>query len=115
MAARRPTPRVPQSRPSAAAVAVLVIVVLAAFAIALWLGRKVYVPTESELRPEHLIRHDSLTANYTYDGEAIRWYVLIDPDTGVQYLVNDRGGTYPRLDSNGLVMGVDYGEDDYDG
>lgn len=40
--------------------------------------------------------HDSLTVNYTYNGEAIRWYVMVDPDTNIQYLVNDRGGCCVR-------------------
>lgn len=40
--------------------------------------------------------HDSLGVTYTHDGEAIRWYVFADPDTGVQYLVNDRGGCVRR-------------------
>lgn len=43
-------------------------------------------------------RHDSLGPTYLHDGQSvIRWYVFTDPDTGVQYLVNDRGGTTPRL------------------
>lgn len=50
--------------------------------------------------------HDSLTVSYTYNGEAIRWYVMVDPDTGIQYVVNDRGGCCPRLDRDGEVMGV---------
>ena len=50
--------------------------------------------------------HDSLTATATYDGQLIRWYVLIDPDTGMQYLVNDCGGCCPRYDSDGTQMGV---------
>ena len=36
--------------------------------------------------------HDSMTVTYTYDGEAIRYYVMTDPDTQRQYIVNDRGG-----------------------
>lgn len=40
--------------------------------------------------------HDSLGVTWTHDGEAIRWYVFEDPDTGIQYLVNDRGGVVPR-------------------
>lgn len=40
--------------------------------------------------------HDSLGVTWTYDGEAIRWYVFTDPDTGVQYLVNDMGGCVRR-------------------
>ena len=54
------------------------------------------------------VTHDSLAPTYTHDGEVIRWYVLVDPDTDVQYLVNDRGGCCPRLDSYGQVMGVCY-------
>lgn len=53
-------------------------------------------------------RHDSLAPTYTYDGEIIRWYVLKDPDYGIEYLVNDRGGCYPRLDTYGNVTGVSY-------
>ena len=52
--------------------------------------------------------HDSLAPTYTYDGEIIRWYVLQDPDYGIEYLVNDRGGCYPRLDPHGNVIGVSY-------
>ena len=60
----------------------------------------------AEELPSHPITHDSLAPTYTYDGEVIRWYVLVDPDTDVEYLVNDRGGCCPRLDHNGNVMGV---------
>lgn len=56
-----------------------------------------------------LVTHDSLAPTHTYDGEVIRWYVLVDPDTQVQYLVNDRGGCCARLDGFGGVMGVSYG------
>jgi hypothetical protein len=60
---------------------------------------------EAEL-PTHRVTHDSMCATYTYDGEMIRWYVMVDPDYQIQYLVNDRGGCCVRLDSNGNVMGV---------
>lgn len=50
------------------------------------------------------IRHDSLDATLTQDGAYVSWYVFIDPDTGVEYLVNDRGGCTPRLDKNGEMM-----------
>lgn len=40
--------------------------------------------------------HDSLTINYTHNGEEIRTYVMIDPDTNIQYLINDRGGMVRR-------------------
>lgn len=64
---------------------------------------------EPEL-PVHKVTHDSMCVTYTYDGEMIRWYVMIDPDTGVQYVVNDRGGCTPRLGHDGSVMGV-WGDD----
>lgn len=51
-------------------------------------------------------RHDSLGPTYTHDGEIIRWYVFVDPDTQVQYLVNDRGGCTPRLDEFGNPKGT---------
>lgn len=42
--------------------------------------------------------HDSLGPTYLYDGKSvIRWYVFTDPDTGIQYLVNDRGGCTLRV------------------
>lgn len=60
--------------------------------------------------PTRKITHDSMAVTYTYDGEMIRWYVLIDPDSGVQYVVNDRGGCCPRISHDGSIMGV-WGED----
>lgn len=47
-----------------------------------------------------------MAVTYTYDGEMIRWYVLIDPENGVQYIVNDRGGCCPRVSYDGTIMGV---------
>jgi hypothetical protein len=58
--------------------------------------------------PEYKPTHDSMTYNLTYDGEMIRWYVMKDPDTQIEYLVNDRGGCCPRLDNYGNVMGLSY-------
>ena len=83
-----------------------VILVLAALALCLMIGQKLGPRSEAEQRPVATITHDSLAPTYTYDGEVIRWYVLIDPDTSVQYLVNDRGGCCPRLDQYGNVIGV---------
>lgn len=40
--------------------------------------------------------HDSMTITYTYNGETIRYYVMTDPDTQIQYIVNDRGGMCKR-------------------
>ena len=51
-----------------------------------------------------LVTHDSMTAIHTYDGETIRFYVMTDPDTQIQYIVNDRGGMCVRegLGDDGL-------------
>ena len=79
-----------------------------------WWAWCVYSETLVEEEPEpqpkvHRVTHDSLAPTCTYDGEVIRWYVLVDPDTQIQYLVNDRGGCCVRLDPYGGVMGVSYG------
>ena len=60
----------------------------------------------NEKASEFAKRHSSLTLTYTYDGEMIRWYVMVDPDTGIEYLVNDLGGTTPRLSKTNDVMSV---------
>lgn len=100
-----PTPREPKKRPSGCAVALVSIMLVATLAMLVWLGSEFAdLPTEAEQRPNPT--HDSMTVSWTYNGEAIRWYVMVDPDTGVQYVVNDRGGCCPRLDRNGDVMGV---------
>ena len=64
--------------------------------------------TDETTVPVHKVTHDSMCVTYTYDGEMIRWYVMIDPDTGVQYLVNDRGGCCVRLDPYRSPVGVSY-------
>ena len=99
----RPTPREPKAKPSNAAViffcSIMVLVILASLAFGLLLD----MPTKAS-KVQSKIAQDSLAPTYTYDGEIIRWYVLTDPDTGIQYLVNDRGGCTTRLDAYGNVM-----------
>lgn len=42
-------------------------------------------------------KHDSLGIVYTYNGEdPIRVYVFTDSDTGLQYLITDKGGVCLR-------------------
>lgn len=103
-----PTPRDGKQRnvPSSATTIVFCLFMLALLSFSVWWGLTHVLPTEAERRPEKVIMHDSLAPTYTYDGEIIRWYVLVDPDTSVQYLVNDRGGCTPRLDQFGNVIGV---------
>ena len=78
-------------------------------ALLFWIhrGEEEELPDEAPAPPaQSKITHDSLAPTYTHDGEVIRWYVFADPDTGVQYLVNDRGGCTPRLGNTGRVMGM---------
>ncbi len=49
---------------------------------------------------------NAISTTHTSDGSEIRWYVLTDPGSQVQYLVNDLGGVTPRLDRHGNVVGV---------
>lgn len=112
MSGRRPTPRGDARRPSDLAVASVCVAMILVLGFLAWIGYMTTRPEaaeEPEL-PTHevLTTHDSLAPTYTYDGEIIRWYVLVDPDFGIQYLVNDRGGCCVRLDSYGNVMGVSY-------
>ena len=106
MPTTRPTPRKQQHRPSDMATVFICLLVIAALGFCAWLGMTSTLPTD-EQKPVRKITHDSLAPTYTYNGElTIRWYVFTDPDTNVQYLVNDLGGCTPRLDEYGNVMGV---------
>ena len=111
MSGRRPTPRGDAKRPSDLAVASVCVALVLLVGLFAWIGYVLTRPEEEETElPAHeaKVTHDSLAPTYTYDGEIIRWYVLVDPDSNVQYLVNDRGGCCVRLDSYGNVMGVSY-------
>lgn len=95
--------RIPAPRhdrvPSGGAVAALAVgmaIAVAIMAAGLALERRAQAEAEAEAPVRTGPRHDSLTVNWTHDGEAIRWYVMEDPDTGIQYLVNDRGGCCVR-------------------
>lgn len=104
---RQPTPRRKQEVPSSASVVLFCFLMVAILFGALWYGYNHEVPTEAERREaEKLIKHDSLAPTYTHDGETIRWYVFIDPDSNLQYLVNDRGGCCPRIGRDGIQMGL---------
>ena len=95
------TPRKGRKQPSDAGVVLFCFCMVALLLAALWYGLLRGEPAETKA-----VTHDSLAPTYTHDGEIIRWYVLTDPDTSVQYLVNDRGGCTPRLDQYGNVIGV---------
>ena len=80
----------------------IIVLTMSAIGLALWMSHKV----ESRRRATPYPSHDSLGPTYLYDGQSvIRWYVFTDPDSGVQYLVNDRGGCTPRLERPVREMG----------
>lgn len=91
--------------------AILVIAITIAFAVTAF-GAIEDNEQQSELpmeapAPKKDPTHDSLGPVYTYDGEGtMRVYVFTDPDSGVQYLVSDKGGITPRLGKNGHIIGV---------
>ena len=57
-----------------------------------------------------LPRMDSLTVTYTAEGDCIKLYVIIDPDSGIEYLVSDHGGITPRLKDTNTSMSALFSE-----
>lgn len=98
---RVPAPRHDSTEPKGLilGVGVAIVATLLTMAIALHVYRQ-----EVQKPVEHRVTHDSMCAVHTYDGETIRFYVMTDPDTQIQYIVNDRGGMCVRegLDDDGL-------------
>lgn len=101
---RVPAPRhdaVP-SKDHTVAMTIVAIVLIMGFAVWAYLSQHDVIEASKSANVEHLITHDSMTAVHTYNGEAIRFYVMTDPDTGVEYIVNDRGGMCLRESSDAL-------------
>ena len=98
----------PRRRPSDLAVAAVCILAIGFLGLCAWAGMALVKPAEKEGTelPTQRVTHGSMCATTIYDGELIRWYVMVDPDYRIQYLANDRGGCCVRLDSDGNVMGV---------
>lgn len=107
MASRRGTPREPVYRPSVAAVTLTVLLIGSMLSTILYFalfaeGRDGYKKSNQVGRT-----HDSMCATYTYDGDLVRWYVMVDPDSGAQYVYNDHSWyPVPRIDRDGSVMGT---------
>lgn len=105
MSYQTPTPRRSRDLPPAKFAVLFALLCLAVFATIQWLSGCERVADASDEKPT--ITHDSMCATYTYDGEIVRWYVLVDPDEGVQYLYNDHSWVAtPRMNRNGEQMGT---------
>lgn len=90
---RVPTPRHDARRPNP--VAVGIVILLVSSMVIFLLGLMAYRQTK-EIASKPVVTHDSMTVIHTYDGQKIRFYVMTDPDTNIQYIVNDRGGMCVR-------------------
>lgn len=80
-----------------AGICIFLVIAVCSFIYGLW-------HQTNEAAHQYSKNHSSLTVTYTYDGQMIRWYVMVDPDTGVEYLVNDLGGTTPRLSATNNTL-----------
>ncbi len=105
---RRRRERAMFERPSDLGMALVCVLAIGFMGLCAWLGMTLTQPAAKEQAevPAKKVVHDSMCATHTYGGETIRWYVMVDPDYRVQYLVNDRGGCCVRLDGEGNVMGI---------
>jgi len=95
---RVPTPRhdiVPSNGTTIAAVLVALVLIVG-IGVWSWMSQMEVIRAAQHDEEQSLVRHDSMCAVHTYDGETIRFYVMTDPDTGVEYIVNDRGGMCVR-------------------
>lgn len=95
---RVPAPRhdvVPSNGATVALIIVAIVLIIGAGVWA-WLGQREIVEASKATKSDVLVTHDSMTAIHTYNGEIIRFYVMTDPDTNIQYVVNDRGGMCVR-------------------
>lgn len=102
----RPTPREPRDLPGRGMTAFVCLLMVAFLAVVLYLFLR---PKDSETPTvSHLGHtHDSLCATYTHDGEAVRWYVFVDPEYGTQWLYNDHDWrAFPRLGEDGRQIGL---------
>lgn len=74
-----------------------VLATVCTLAIWLWVYRYQGEQTEEEQPVSVGTKVEPMTVTYDHQGEATRYYVMTDPDTNVQYIVNDRGGMCARV------------------
>ena len=70
----------------------IVAIILLALLIAFSIAGSTVKPADADLP-----KQDSLAATFTAEGDSIKLYVIIDPDSGIEYLVSDHGGITPRV------------------
>lgn len=106
-----PMPR--KSHPDASVIVFLVCLVglAASVALLLWIRATegTYLPYEAPA-PEIMreVPDNSIGSIVMRDGTVMHLYPFTDPETGVEWLVNDAGGMEPRVDAMGRAM-VDVG------
>jgi len=103
----------PRKRPSASVVVLVICLVGLALSVALlfWIHATEGADLPDEAPAPKIVRRvddHSIGSTVERDGSVTFWYVFSDPETGVEYLVNDEGGMAPRVDGMGRVM-VDAG------
>lgn len=102
---RIPTPRqdATSNINSNVVMAVVAMIIVAGFAVWAYMSQCAIADASKDAKEANrIMTHDSMTAVHTYDGETIRFYVMTDPDTNVQYIVNDRGGMCVREQRDAL-------------
>ena len=74
-------------------------------ALLFWIRSDNELPDEAPA-PESVsrVRDDSIGSIVLRDGTVMHLYSFTDPENGVRWLVNDRGGMAPRVDTMGRVM-----------
>lgn len=100
-----PTPRNrPREVPGRAFTVAVCIVIVALLGLFAWLG----MHEEQDPAPPQGAQRTMtpMGCAYTENGGRIDAYVVVDPDTQVQYVVTDHGGITPRLDRHGEPMGT---------
>ena len=92
------------------AVLATIVVVTVVYALTLYMSTERSRSGESMTSQESQStnkRHDAMTCTYDNKGNRTNYYVMVDPDTGIQYVVNDKGGMCPRLRKDGTVFGTE--------
>ena len=99
----------PRKRPSASVVVLMICLVGLALSVALlfWIHATEGADLPDEAPAPEVMREvedTSIGSIVLRDGTVMHLYPFTDPETGVEWLLNDRGGMAPRVDTMGRVM-----------